>query len=154
MASPDRSGRRPGITLRDGCDRVGAVGAAVRVPAPTRADARYGPTVHVVRGLRQAVVMLAGLAVLALVGAGVWVLWRGGAFRPAFGMAMVILAGVLAFTGGTVASRAETNDINAFLGWGPDREDPATGASLTAVGIFLFVSLPLFVVGGFLYGTG
>jgi hypothetical protein len=121
---------------------------------PAVPSGRYGPTMHVVRGLRQALLMVLGAAVLGLVGAGLWTVWQGGEFRRALALALVILAGVLAFTGGTVLSRGETNDINAFLGRGPDREEPRTGDSLTAVGVFLFVSVPLFVIGGLLYGTG
>ena len=37
---------------------------------------------------------------------------------------------------------------------GPDREELDTEPGPTAVGVFLFVSLPLFVVGGVLFGTG
>ena len=42
----------------------------------------------------------------------------------------------------------------AFLGMGPNFEEPATGEGLTALGIFLFVSLPLFIVGGLLFDPG
>jgi hypothetical protein len=42
-----------------------------------------------------------------------------------------------------------------WTGWqGGDFREPATGGALTAVGIFLFVSVPLFLVGAFLYGSG
>jgi hypothetical protein len=45
-------------------------------------------------------------------------------------------------------------DARAFLGMGLDNSEKDTGAGLTGVGIFLFVSLPLFVVGLVLFGTG
>jgi ABC-type maltose transport system permease subunit len=35
-----------------------------------------------------------------------------------------------------------------------DLEEPASGDGLTAMGVFLFVALPLFVVGGLLFGRG
>jgi hypothetical protein len=98
--------------------------------------------------------MLGGSAVLALAGAGVWTAWQGGEYRRAAAIALVVLAGIISFTGGTVASRGMTSETYAFLGWGPGREEPATGDALTAVGVFLFVAVPLFLVGGFLYGTG
>jgi hypothetical protein len=98
--------------------------------------------------------MIVGLGVLALAAAGVWVLWRGGEFRPAVAIALVILAGLLAISGGSLATRAGTSEVYALLGRGPDRENPTTGDALTAVGIFLFVSVPMFLIGGFLYGTG
>lgn len=57
-------------------------------------------------------------------------------------------------TGGTALSRAATNDAGAFLGWGPEHDEPDTGPGVTGLGLFLFVSLPLFVAGGVLYGYG
>jgi hypothetical protein len=109
---------------------------------------------HVVRGLRQALLMMVGSAVLALAGAGLWTGWQGGEFRRAAAIALLVVAGIISFTGGTVASRGITSETYAFLGWGPDREEPATGDALTAVGVFLFVAVPLFLVGGLLYGSG
>jgi hypothetical protein len=44
--------------------------------------------------------------------------------------------------------------MRVLMGSGPDHENPSTGGALTGVGIFLFVSLPLFVAGGLLYGSG
>ena len=41
-----------------------------------------------------------------------------------------------------------------FFGLGPDRDEPGTGENLTAVGVFLFVSLPLFVAALVLVGSG
>jgi hypothetical protein len=98
--------------------------------------------------------MLLGAAVVAVVAAGLWTAWQGGEFRPALGLVLLALAGLLALTGGSVLSRGVTSDINAFLGRGPDMDLPGTGDSLTAVGVFLFVSVPLFVIGGLLYGSG
>jgi len=109
---------------------------------------------HVVRGFRQALLMLAGSAVVALAVAGVWSVLRDSGFRVPFAVALMVLGGALSLGGSSVFTRAETNDVRAFFGQGPDREDPGTGQSLTAVGVFLFVSLPLFVTGLVLFGSG
>jgi hypothetical protein len=109
---------------------------------------------HVVRGLRQALVMLVVSIALALAGAGVWAAVNGDGFRVPFALALMILGGLLCLTGGTVITRGESNDVFAFLGRGPDREVTGQGESLAPVGVFLFVSLPLLVAGLLLYGTG
>ncbi len=108
----------------------------------------------VVRGLRQALVMLFVSAVVALVVAALWFALQGGGFRPKVAIALMVIAGLLALTGGTALSRAASNEERAFLGLGPDREEPDSGEGLTGLGVFLFVSLPLFVVGGVLFGSG
>lgn len=109
---------------------------------------------HVVRGLRQALVLLCGCAMVALAGSGLWWVLQGGGFRAKFGIALLVVAGLLALTGGNAFSRSGTLEMNALMGMGPDHEDPSTGAGLTGVGIFLFVALPLFVIGGLLYDSG
>ena len=98
--------------------------------------------------------MLCGCALVALAGSGLWWLLQGGGFRTKFAIALLVIAGLLALTGGNAFSRSGTLEINALMGTGPDHEDPSTGAGLTGVGIFLFVSLPLLLVGGLLYGSG
>ncbi len=108
----------------------------------------------VVRGLRQALVMLIFSAAAALVAAGLWSTVQGGGFRSKAGIALMAIAGLISLTGGTAFSRAATLETRAFLGMGPDFEEPATGEGLTALGVFLFVSLPLFIVGGLLLGPG
>jgi hypothetical protein len=107
----------------------------------------------VVRGLRQALVMLLFSAVAAFVVAGLWLALQGGGFRSKVGIASMVIAGLISFTGGTAFSRAADYEDRAFLGMGPDREEPDTGESLTGLGVFLFVSLPLFIAGGVLYGS-
>jgi hypothetical protein len=37
---------------------------------------------------------------------------------------------------------------------GPDREEPYTGEGLTGMSVLLSVSLPLFIAGGVLFGSG
>ena len=93
-------------------------------------------------------------AAAGLVAAGLWSTVQGGGFRSKAGIAMMVIAGLISLTGGTALSRATTRETRAFLGMGPDLEEPATGEGLTALGVFLFVSLPLFIVGGLLFGRG
>src|SRR3712207_5736710 len=112
------------------------------------------PMADVVRGLHQALVMLLFSAVVALVVAGLWLALQGGGFRSKVEIALMVIAGLISLTGGTVLSRTATNDERAFLGMGPDREEPDTGEGLTGLGVFLFVSLPLFIAGGVLSGSG
>lgn len=109
---------------------------------------------HVIRGLRQALLMLAASTALALGAAGVWWGVQGGGFRVPFAVALMVTGGVLSLGGSSVFSRAETSDVRAFLGQGPDRDEVGTGQHLTGVGVFLFVSLPLFATGLLLYGSG
>ena len=108
----------------------------------------------VVRGLRQALVMVTGSVLLALVVAGVWSAVQGGAFRSTFAITLMVIAGLISLTGGTAFFKAADNDERAFLGMGPDREEPYTGEGLTGLGVFLFVSLPLFIAGSVLFGSG
>ncbi|MGR6962961.1 hypothetical protein ACU610_00625 [Geodermatophilus sp. URMC 61] len=98
--------------------------------------------------------MLVFSAAAGLVAAGLWSAVQGGGFRSKAGIALMVLAGLLSLTGGTALSRATTLETRAFLGMGPDFEEPASGEGLTALGVFLFVSLPLFLVGGLLFGRG
>jgi len=95
--------------------------------------------------------ILAAVVLAAVAGAG----WAGAGdtgYRRAVGICLMAAACLLALTGGTVLSRATTNQARAFLGHGPDREDPAGGAGLTAAGVLLFVTLPLLVLGLVLVG--
>jgi high-affinity Fe2+/Pb2+ permease len=108
----------------------------------------------VVRGLRQAFVMLLVSVVVALVVAGLWFALGGEGFRPKIGIVLLVIAALVSLTGGTAFSRAGDNDARAFLGMGADREEPYTGEGLTGLGVFLLVSLPLFVAGGVLFGAG
>lgn len=104
------------------------------------------------RGLRQALVMLLAGAAVALAAGAVWSGLGDTEFRRAAGISLMVVGGALALTGGSVLSRASTLDARAFLGRGPDREDPASGDGLTAVGVFLLVSLPLLVAGLVVHG--
>ena len=98
--------------------------------------------------------MLLGAGCVALAVAVLWlVVWQG-SLRTAFGITLMVLGALLALTGSNLLSRAGSADERAFLGLGPESEDPYSGAGLAPLGVFLFVSLPLFVVGGLLYGAG
>lgn len=96
--------------------------------------------------------MLLSGVVAALVVGGAWAALGDTGYRTAVAVCLMVIGGVLALTGGSVLSRATTTEARAFLGRGPDREDPASGEGLTAAGVFLFVSLPLLVVGLVLLG--
>jgi hypothetical protein len=109
---------------------------------------------HVVRGLRQALVLLAGCGLAALAVGWLWWVLQDGGLRAKVGMAMLIIAACMALTGGNVLTRSGTADTNALLGTGPEHEDAPTSGVLTGVGIFLFVAVPLFLAGGVLYGSG
>jgi hypothetical protein len=109
---------------------------------------------HIARGLRQALVLICGAVLVALAAGGLWWALQDGGFRVKVAVAMLVVAGLIALTGGNALNRSGTAEMRVLLGTGPDHEDPTTGAALTGVGIFLFVSLPLFVAGGLLYGTG
>lgn len=124
------------------------------VVPPIRSALAYCPRMHVIRGLRQALVMAIAAAVVALAAGGLWSTVQGSGFRVPFAVALMTIGGVLSLGGSSVFTRAETSDVRAFLGQGPDREEPGTGENLTGVGVFLFVALPLFVAGLLLYGSG
>jgi hypothetical protein len=110
--------------------------------------------VHVLRGLRQALVMLVISGAVAAAAGGLWSAAQDSGFRVPFAVALMVIGGLLGLTGGTVVTRAESNDVLAFLGRGPDREETGLGENLTNVGGFLFVALPLFAAGLILYGSG
>ena len=96
--------------------------------------------------------MLVAGAALACAAAGVWVALADGDFGSRLGLSMVVVAALIGLVGGTAVSRAETSDIRAFLGMGPEHEQPELGTALGPVGVFLFVSVPLAAVGLVLAG--
>ncbi|RBY96230.1 hypothetical protein DQ237_10225 [Blastococcus sp. TF02-8] len=109
---------------------------------------------HVLQGLRQAAVMVAVWGAIAAGAAGLWAAASGEGYVSRLGLSLAIAGGVLSLTGGTMLSRASTMEARAFLGSGPSTEEPDADQPLTAVGVFLFVALPLFAVGLALYGAG
>ncbi len=79
--------------------------------------------------------------------------WSG-SLRTTSGFTLMIIAALLALTGSNMLSRTGGAEERAMMGLAPENEDPNSGEGLGPVGVFLFVSVPLFVVGGLLYGTG
>ncbi len=108
----------------------------------------------VARGLRQAFLLICIAALVAVAAATLWWVLQGGGYRVKVAIALLVFAALIALSGGNALNRTGTAESRALLGTGPDHEDPTAGGALTNVGIFLFVSLPLFVIGGLLYGTG
>ncbi len=88
----------------------------------------------------------------AAAAAGVWVLLAGGGYRSRLAVALFVVAGLIALLGGTVVARAGTSDVRAFLGQGPERDQPDVGGALQPMGVFLFVCLPLAAAGLLLAG--
>ncbi|MBY8874289.1 hypothetical protein K7640_20880 [Micromonospora sp. PLK6-60] len=106
----------------------------------------------VLRGLREALVLIVVTAALAALCVGVWVAVSGGGFVHRFGIALVVVALLLAITGDLTLSRIGMLDARTTFGLAPEREDAGGGRVLTGIGIFLFVSVPLLVVGVLLAG--
>ena len=104
--------------------------------------------------LRQVLLTLVAAAAVAAVGAAVWLLVVGGAYRPKLGLALMVVGALIALTGGTGISRFSDLDARAFLGAGPARDEATHTGALTGFGVFLLVSLPLFLMGGLVYGRG
>ncbi|MGY2002849.1 hypothetical protein [Blastococcus sp. SYSU DS1024] len=108
----------------------------------------------VAAALRQVVVMLAAAGLAAAVAGGVWAAVGDEGFRSRFALSLMVVAGLLALVGGTLAPRLATAEARALLGQGPGQEEPGEGEPLTALGVFLFVALPLFAAGLVTYGSG
>jgi hypothetical protein len=132
----------PGQTLRDR-DRRSAGSGRV---------APYSPGMR--RGLVQALVWLVLALVVAVVAAVIWSAVKGGGFRVPMAVALMATGALLSLSGTAVVSRTQTMDTFAFLGKGPERDEPDAGEGLTNVGFFLFVALPLLVIGLALFGRG
>ncbi|MFI0793343.1 hypothetical protein ACH4OY_11685 [Micromonospora rubida] len=101
----------------------------------------------VVRGLREALVLFVIALVAVAVAVGVWTVVGGGDFVFRFGVALIVVGTLLGLTGDLTLSRIGMLPARAMFGLAPEREDAGGGRVLTGVGIFLFVSLPLMVVG-------
>ena len=122
-----------------------------------RPDGRHGrmvPRMYALRGLRQAVMWIAGAAAVAVaVAVLAMVVWDGD-LRAIFGITLMVIAALLAVTGGNAFSRATGADGRALAGLAPENDAPWSGDALAPVGVFLFVCVPLFVIGGLAYGVG
>ncbi|MGY1834654.1 hypothetical protein ACI79P_06055 [Blastococcus sp. SYSU DS0510] len=105
--------------------------------------------------VRQVVVSLLLGAVAAAVAGGVWSSVTGEGFRSRFAFSLMLVAALLSLAGGTVLPRMADAELRAFLGHGPVTAEPGDqGGALTALGVFLFVAVPLFAAGLLAYGSG
>ena len=112
------------------------------------------PRVYALRGLRQAVTWIAGAAAVAFaVAVLAMVVWDAD-LRAIFGITLMVIAALLAVTGGNAFSRAAGADGRALAGLAPENDAPWSGDALAPVGVFLFICVPLFVIGGLTYGVG
>lgn len=103
----------------------------------------------VVRGLREALVLFLIATVVIAAAVGIWVAVGGGDFTHRLGVAFMIVGAVIGMTGDLTLSRIGMLPARSTFGLAPEREDGG-GRVLTGVGIFLFVSVPLIVVGALL----
>ncbi|WP_431936429.1 hypothetical protein [Micromonospora sp. RP3T] len=101
----------------------------------------------VVQGLREALVLFVIAVVAITVAVGVWVTVSGGDFVHRVGVAFMLVGAVIGMTGDLTLSRIGMLPARSTFGLAPEREDGGGGRVLTGVGIFLFVSVPLIVVG-------
>ncbi|MDQ7905077.1 hypothetical protein RB614_11145 [Phytohabitans sp. ZYX-F-186] len=103
------------------------------------------------KGLLEALVLVVIAAAVAAVVAGIWVAVGDGTFVSRLGICLVGAGALVAVSGGLGFTQMGSADAFAWFGRGPER-GPADdgGRVLTGVGVFLFVTLPLVVAGGFL----
>ncbi|KAB1917678.1 hypothetical protein F8280_29215 [Micromonospora noduli] len=101
----------------------------------------------IVRGLREALLLFVIAGVLVAVAAGIWVAVAGGEYTTRLGIALIVVGGLLGVTGDLTMSRIGMLGPRAIFGAAGERETAGSGRVLTGVGIFLFVGLPLIVVG-------
>ena len=108
---------------------------------------------HVLRALRQALLLVLGCLATGAAVAAAWEL-AGGGFLHAFGVALTVLAFLVGTAGGATLSRAAADSERAFAGLGPERDEPGGTGGLTGLGVALFVGLPLFAAGLVLLDLG
>ncbi|MBU8861193.1 MULTISPECIES: hypothetical protein [unclassified Micromonospora] len=104
----------------------------------------------VMRGLREALVLFVIAAAAIAAAVGIWVAVGGGGFTHRLGVAFMIVGAVIGMTGDLTLSRIGMLPARSAFGLAPERADGGGGRVLTGVGIFLFVSVPLIVVGALL----
>jgi hypothetical protein len=80
--------------------------------------------------------------------------FSGDSYRLALAVALMAIGALLALTGSNVITRTGSMDTFAFLGMAPESQDPDAGEGLTSIGVFLFVALPLLVIGMALFDRG
>ncbi|GGR94217.1 hypothetical protein GCM10010169_43400 [Micromonospora fulviviridis] len=101
----------------------------------------------VIRGLREALVLFLIAVVTIGIAVGIWVALSGGDFVHRLGVAFMLVGALIGMTGDLTLSRIGMLPARSTFGLAPEREDAGGGRVLTGVGIFLFVSVPLIVVG-------
>jgi hypothetical protein len=74
--------------------------------------------------------------------------------RASSAVAFMAVGSGLSLGGSSVFSRAETNDVRAVLGQGPELGRTRHGGEPDRRRVFLLVSLPLFAAGLLLDGSG
>jgi hypothetical protein len=103
-------------------------------------------SVTVLKGLLEALVLIVVAAVVAAIGAVVWISVGEGSFISRLGMCLLVLGALFGVAG--VLSQASSSDI--FDWFGPERDDAGGGRVLTGIGIALFVGAPLIIAGAVL----
>ncbi|RLP96567.1 hypothetical protein [Micromonospora sp. CV4] len=101
----------------------------------------------VVRGLREALMLFLIATVLVAAAAAVWVAVDGGDYISRLGIALMVVGALFGVTGDLTLSRIGMLGPRATFGLAPEREEAGGGRVLTGVGIFLFVGLPLMLIG-------
>jgi hypothetical protein len=102
------------------------------------------------KGLLEALILVVIAAVVASVLAVVWIAVGDGSFVSRLGICLVIVGALAGVTGGLGFTKMGSADAFAWFGHGPERETAEGGRVLTGIGVFLFVVLPLVIVGGLL----
>ncbi len=104
----------------------------------------------VVRGLRQALVTLLATAAAALAVAGLVSAAQGSGFLRTSAVTLMVAAGLVSLGSGAVFTRMHDYERGRL----PTVDDHGSpGGVLTGLGVFLFVSLPLFVAGAVLFSV-
>jgi hypothetical protein len=101
----------------------------------------------VLKGLREAAVLLVIALVVVAAVAGLWVAVSGGDFVNRLGIALIAVGALLGVTNDLTLSRIGMLDARSAFGLAPEQETGGGGRVLTGVGVFLFVGLPLVAVG-------
>ncbi|MFF5054982.1 hypothetical protein ACFY1S_17550 [Micromonospora sp. NPDC000663] len=101
----------------------------------------------VLRGLREAFVLFVIAVLVVAVAAALWVAVAGGDFANRLGIALIVVGALSGVTGDLTLSRIGMLDARSAFGVAPEREEAGGARVLTGVGIFLFVGLPLILVG-------
>ena len=93
-------------------------------------------------------------AAVSFIGAAIWARLADVSFVERFGWLLAIGGAAMTMPrGGAMFGRQDTQFERKFLGWGPQLPEPDLDngeVGLTRIGVLLFVSIPLFVLGAFI----